>query len=99
MPDADREQQLEAEIEVLRAENAQQASEIEYLTRKVFELEQRLNQGSKNSAPSVERLAETTGRSNQDAGRPSGTRPRRSARATSNAAGASSPVHRGRTWR
>jgi len=48
--DADRKKQLEAEIEVLRAENAQQADEIERLTRKVSELEQRLNQGSKNSS-------------------------------------------------
>jgi len=48
--DADCKQRLEAEIEVLRAENAQQATEIEHLTRKVSELEQRLNQGSKNSS-------------------------------------------------
>jgi hypothetical protein len=47
--DADR-KQLEAEIEALRAENAQQASEIERLSRKITELEQRLNQGSKNSS-------------------------------------------------
>ncbi|MHB8318882.1 MAG: IS66 family transposase [Acidimicrobiales bacterium] len=50
MSDADYKKQLEAEIEVLRAENAQQVSEIERLTRKVSELEQRLNQGSKNSS-------------------------------------------------
>jgi len=48
--EADREQQLEAEIESLRAENAQQASQIQHLNRKVFELEQRLNQGSTNSS-------------------------------------------------
>jgi transposase len=47
--DADREQ-LEAENEALRAQNAQQAGEIEHLTRKISELEQRLNQGSKNSS-------------------------------------------------
>jgi transposase len=47
--DADREQ-LEAENEALRAQNAVQASEIEHLTRKITELEQRLNQGSKNSS-------------------------------------------------
>ncbi len=50
MSDADREQQLEGENAVLRAEVAAQAVEIEHLTRKVFELEQRLNLGSKNSA-------------------------------------------------
>ncbi|MHB8437520.1 MAG: IS66 family transposase [Acidimicrobiales bacterium] len=49
MSDTDREQ-LEAELEALRAENAQQAGEIERLTRKITELEQRLNQGSKNSS-------------------------------------------------
>jgi transposase len=49
MPDAEREF-LEAEIEALRAENARQAGEIEYLTRKIAELEQRLNLGSKNSS-------------------------------------------------
>ena len=56
MPDPGREQ-LEAELEALRAENAQQAGEItaqageiERLIRKVTELEQRLNQGSKNSS-------------------------------------------------
>jgi len=48
--DVDREQQFEAVIESVRAENAQQASEIQYLTRKVFELEQRLNHGSTNSS-------------------------------------------------
>jgi transposase len=48
--DADREQHLSAEIEVLRAENAKQASEIGYLTRRITELEQCLNQGSKNSS-------------------------------------------------
>ena len=50
MPDADREQQLEGENEALRAEVAAQAGEIERLTRKIIELEQRLNQGSKNSS-------------------------------------------------
>jgi len=43
VPDADREQHLEAENASLRAE-------IEHLTRKITELEQRLNQGSKNSS-------------------------------------------------
>jgi transposase len=50
MSDADREQLLEAENELLRAENARQAGQIEHLTRKVSELEQRLNQGSRNSS-------------------------------------------------
>ena len=50
MSDADREQQLEGENAVLRAEVAAQAVEIEHPTRKVVELEQRLNLGSKNSA-------------------------------------------------
>lgn len=50
MSDAGREQELQAEIEVLRAQNAKQAGEIERLTRKITELEQRLNQGSKNSS-------------------------------------------------
>ncbi len=64
MADADREQ-LEAENEVLRAQNAQQAGEIEYLTRKIAELEQRLNQGSKNSSlppssDSLKQAAEAT---------------------------------------
>jgi hypothetical protein len=36
--------------EALRAQNAQQASETEHLTRRITELEQRLNQGSKNSS-------------------------------------------------
>jgi len=56
VPDPGR-KQLEAELEALRAENAQQAGEItaqageiERLIRKVTELEQRLNQGSKNSS-------------------------------------------------
>ena len=49
MSDADREQ-LEAENEALRAQIAAQAGVIEHLTRKISELEQRLNQGSKNSS-------------------------------------------------
>jgi transposase len=48
--DPDREQLLQAENEVLRAENVRQLGEIERLSRKVTELEQRLNQGSKNSS-------------------------------------------------
>jgi transposase len=48
--DADREQHLEAENEALHAKIAAQAAEIEHLIRKVSELEQRLNQGSKNSS-------------------------------------------------
>ena len=50
MSDADREQRLGTENEALRAENAKQAEQIELLTRKVTELEQRLNQGSRNSS-------------------------------------------------
>lgn len=50
MSDTGREQHLQAENEALRSENAQQASEIEHLTRRITELEQRLNQGSKNSS-------------------------------------------------
>jgi len=50
VPDADYEQQLEGENEALRAEVAAQAGEIERLTRQIIELEQRLNQGSKNSS-------------------------------------------------
>ena len=49
MPDPGRDQ-LEAELAALRAENAQQAGEIERLSRKITELEQRLSQGSKNSS-------------------------------------------------
>jgi len=48
--DADREEHLQAENEALRAENAKQAGEIERLSRKISELEQRLDQGSKNSS-------------------------------------------------
>jgi len=48
--DADREEHLQAENEALRAENAKQAGEIERLSRKITELEQRLDQGSKNSS-------------------------------------------------
>jgi len=48
--DADREQQLQAENEALRAESVKQAGEIERLSRKITELEQRLNLGSKNSS-------------------------------------------------
>ena len=50
MSDAGREQQLEAENEALREENAKQAGEIERLSVKIAELEQRLNQGSRNSS-------------------------------------------------
>jgi transposase len=50
MSDADREKHLESENEALRAEVAAQAGEIERLIRKITELEQRLNQGSKNSS-------------------------------------------------
>jgi transposase len=48
--DADRELGVAAEIEVLRAENTRQAKLIEFLTRRVSELEQRLNLGSRNSS-------------------------------------------------
>ena len=50
MSDADREEHLQAENEALRAENAKQAGEIERLSRKITELEQRVDQGSKNSS-------------------------------------------------
>jgi transposase len=50
VPDPDRERQLQTELEALRAENAQQADEIERLSRKITELEQRLSQGSTNSS-------------------------------------------------
>lgn len=50
MADVDREEHLQAENEALRVEVAAQAGEIERLSRKITELEQRLNQGSKNSS-------------------------------------------------
>jgi transposase len=50
MSDADRERRLAVENEALRAENAKQAKQIEQLTRKISELEERLNQGSRNSS-------------------------------------------------
>ena len=49
MSDASREQ-LEAQIELLWAENAVQVQEIERLTRMIAELEARINQSSKNSS-------------------------------------------------
>jgi len=48
--DAGGEQDLAAQNEALRATNAVQAVEIERLTRKIAELEERLNQGSSNSS-------------------------------------------------
>ncbi len=50
MSDAGGEQDLAAQNEALRATNAVQAVEIERLTRKIAELEERLNQGSSNSS-------------------------------------------------
>ena len=50
MSDADREQQLESQLAALCERNAAQAGEIERLSRKITELEQRLSQGSKNSS-------------------------------------------------
>ncbi|WP_366525223.1 DUF6444 domain-containing protein [Ferrimicrobium sp.] len=57
VPDVDREQP-QAGLEALRAENTQQASKIERLSRKITELKQRLNQGSENSSlpPSTDSL-------------------------------------------
>ncbi|MGC9156322.1 MAG: DUF6444 domain-containing protein [Ferrimicrobium sp.] len=43
-------EQPQAGLEALRAENTQQASKIERLSRKITELKQRLNQGSENSS-------------------------------------------------
>ncbi len=51
MADAGGEQDLAAQNEALRATNAVQAVEIERLTRKIAELEERLNQGSSSSLP------------------------------------------------
>jgi transposase len=49
MSDPEREH-LETELEALRAISAAQVVEIERLTRRIAELEERLNQGSKNSS-------------------------------------------------
>ena len=50
MSDSEREKILEAEIEQPYAAGVRQLHEVERLTRKISELEQRLNQGSKNSS-------------------------------------------------